>query len=467
MDDICFLSAKSTAELIRRREVSSQEVVEAYFERVDEVNPSLNAIVRTDRDRAIGQALDADNVLRASDTVGPLHGVPFTVKDNIETEGVVCSCGTEGLRNNVPSADAIVVSRIRHAGGILIGKTNVPELGMGYETHNRVYGRTNNPYDLTRTCGGSSGGEASIIASGGSAVGICTDGGGSARWPAHCCGLAGFKPTTGRTPKIGHVPPPGGLLNSLWQISVMARYVEDIPLCLNVICGRDAEDPSTEAMPLELSEIIPVKQLRIAYYMDNGIVSPNTEVSDVVQTCVDQLASSGAKIVKDRPPAIDKSHEIYYRLMSSDGGLGVRDLLKSWGTQEIHQYTQLSLDAQNGRGIDADGMAGLMNEWDLFQRDLNKFSQEYDAIICPVSTSPATMHGDTYTNQKYPGFAEMFSYMMTFNLLGWPCGTVRAGTSQNGLPIGIQIAAAPWQESIVISILKHLESIEGWARPAL
>ena len=122
------------------------------------------------------------------------------------------------------------------------------------------------------------------------------------------------------------------MLNSLWQISVMARYVEDIPLFLNVICGWDAEDSSTKAMPLELSEIIPVKQLRIAYFMDNGIVSPDTEVSDVMQTCVDQLAASGAKIVKNRPPEIDKAHEIYYRLMSSDGGLGVIELLKSWGT---------------------------------------------------------------------------------------------------------------------------------------
>ncbi len=467
MDNICFLSAKSIAELIKNGHVSSQDVVEAYFQRIDEVNPSITAVVQADRDKTIEQAIAADKTLGSGDAIGPLHGVPFTVKDNIGTQGIACACGTEGLRDNIPTEDAIVVSRFKMACGILIGKTNVPELGMGYETDNIVYGRTNNPYDLTRTSGGSSGGEASIVASGGSAIGICTDGGGSARWPAHCCGLAGFKPTTGRTPKIGHVPPPGGMLNSLWQISIVARYVEDIILGLSLICGCDDQDPTTKSMPLDFDQEVPINQMRIAYFMDNGIVSPDNEVVDVVQACVDELAAAGANIVCHRPPAIGRSHEIYYQLMSCDGGLGARDLLDSWGTQNMHHYTALSLEQQSGRRLDAKGVTALVNEWALFRDEMNKFMQDYDAIICPVSTQSAMRHGGSYKEQQYPGFAEMFSYMMTFNLLGWPCGTVRAGSSRYGLPIGVQVAAGPWQESYVISVLKKLELVGGWIKPGL
>jgi amidase len=467
MDNICSRSAKSIAELIKNGQVSSRDVIETHFERIDEVNPSINGIVQTDRDKTLEQANNADKLLGSGGAVGPLHGVPFTVKDNIGTKGIVCACGTDGLRENIPTEDAIVISRLKMAGGILIGKTNVPELGMGYETDNLVYGRTNNPYDLTRTSGGSSGGEAAVVSSGGSAVGICTDGGGSARWPAHCCGLVGFKPTTGRTPKIGHIPPPGGMLNSLWQISLMARHVEDIALCLNLICGPDDRDASTVSMPLDIDQEVPINQLRIAYFVDNGIVSPDNEIADVVQVCVDELASSGASIVEERPAVIARSHEIYYRLMSCDGGVGARDLLDSWGTKKVHHYTSLSLERQAGGMRDAKGVARLVDEWDLFINEMNKFVQDYDAIICPVSTQTAMRHGDSYTGQEYPGFAEMFSYMMTFNLLGWPCGTVRAGTSNDGMPIGVQVAAGPWQEKYAISILRKLEDVGGWTKPGL
>ena len=467
MINICDRSARSIANSIREGAVTSQEVIEAHLERIDKVNPKVNAIVQIDRDRALEDAGFADKTLRAGSPIGDLHGVPFTVKDNIETKDIVCACGTEGLRRNIPSSDATVVSGMRNAGGILIGKTNVPEMGMGYETDNLVYGRTNNPYDLNRTSGGSSGGEASIVASGGSAIGICTDGGGSARWPAHCCGLVGFKPTTGRTPKAGHVPPPGGILDSLWQISLMARYVEDIFLCLPIICGPDRTDNSTVPVRLELEEVVPISEMRIAYYIDNGIVNVDDDNSDVVQRCVDKLAGAGAKVVNDRPPAIGRSHEIYYQLISSDGGSGARDLLNRWGTENMHHYTATSLECQSGKGLDAKKMGDLICKWDVFRDDMSEFIQQYDAIICPVSTHPAMKHGDTYAHQQYPGFAEMFSYLMAFNLLGWPCGTVRAGSSHEGLPVGVQVAGRPWQEGVVLSVLSCIESSAGWEAPKL
>jgi amidase len=467
MDDICELSARSVASFIRKGKTSSQEVVAAYLDRIDKVNPKVNAVVQIDRNRALEQAASADKLMRDGDSIGVLHGVPFTVKDNIETKDIVCACGTEGLRNNVPSSDATVVARMRAAGGILVGKTNIPEMGMGYETDNLVYGRTNNPYDLSRTSGGSSGGEAAILASGGSAIGVCTDGGGSARWPAHCCGLAGFKPTTGRTPKTGHVPPPGGMLNSLWQISLIGRYIEDIRLCLPVICGPDDTDSTTMNVPLELDRTIPISEVRIAYFIDNGSVSPHGDISDVIQKCVDELARSGASVILDKPPTINQSHVIYWQLMSSDGGFGVRNLLKGWGTQRMHDFTSRSLDRQFEHKIDTRDMGELINRWDAYRDDMNKFMQQYDAIVCPISTQPANKHGDTYRHQEYPGFAEMFSYLMAYNLVGWPCGTVRAGSSQEGLPVGVQVVAKPWKEDVVLSVLSHVERNNGWEKPKL
>ena len=153
--------------------------------------------------------------------------------------------------------------------------------------------------------------------------------------------------------------------------------------------------------------------------------------------------------------------------MIADGGLGVRDLLEGWGTQNMHYFTSCSLESQSGRTINTKNMGELINRWDVYKDDMNKFVQQYDEIICPISAQPANIHGDTYTNQEYPGFAEMFSYLMAYNLLGWPCGTVRTSSSQEGLPVGVRVVDKPWQEDVVLSILSHLESSGGWEIPKL
>ena len=261
---------RTLAAAIQNKAVSVKEVVQAHIDQIAAVNPAINAVVQSTASEALAQAEAADAALANGQKVGPLHGVPFTVKDNIETEGVICGCGTTGLAQNLPTEDAIVVSRIRAAGGILLGKTNLPEVGLGYETDNLLYGRTNNPYDLSRTSGGSSGGEAALIAAGGSPLGLATDGGGSARWPAHCCGIAGIKPTTGRTAKIGHVPPPGGVINPFWQMSVMARSASDLSLALPLICGPDPRDPSSVLIPFPQLGKVALKNLRVAVFVDNG-----------------------------------------------------------------------------------------------------------------------------------------------------------------------------------------------------
>ncbi|HKP30284.1 MAG TPA: amidase, partial [Gemmatimonadales bacterium] len=233
---------------IRRREISAVEALDAILARIDAVNPKLNAVVALDRDRARDAAKAADNQRAPADR--PLHGVPITIKDSFDTAGLVSTGGTWGRRGYVPKEDATVVARLRKAGAIILGKTNTPELTAGAETNNKVYGRSNNPYDLTRTPGGSSGGAGAIIAAGGSPFDVGTDTSGSIRLPAHFCGIAGLKPTSGRLSRAGHILGPEGTLQGITQPGPMARRVEDLALGLKVMTGPDPADPFVIPMKL-------------------------------------------------------------------------------------------------------------------------------------------------------------------------------------------------------------------------
>ncbi|MEE8567387.1 MAG: amidase, partial [Anaerolineales bacterium] len=245
-----YASATALAQRIRAKDVSSEEIVNACLQRIEAVNPRLNAVVQLAADTARAEAREADAALAREKIKGPFHGVPFTVKDVFDTAGVISAAGIEERASYVPEQDAVVVARMRAAGAILLGKTNCPPWGAGGESDNPVYGRTNNPYDQTRTPGGSSGGEAAIIAAGGSPLGLGSDSGGSIRVPAHFCGIAGLRPTVGRIPNTGVFNHPGGLSDPRTQIGPMSRFVEDLGLTLSVISGVDWRDSGVIPMPL-------------------------------------------------------------------------------------------------------------------------------------------------------------------------------------------------------------------------
>ena len=248
--DLTTYSASKLAELIRSNVASSEEVVKAHISRIKKVNPRLNAVVVLTEKSALKSAREADSLTQNSKSLPPLHGVPITIKDAFEVAGVVSTGGTLGRKDYVPDTDAIAVKRLKQAGAIILGKTNLPEISMGFESSNLVYGKANNPFDVERTPGGSSGGEASIIAAGGSPFGIGSDAGGSIRWPAHCCGIVGMKPTTGRTARTGHWPAFSGIFSLVTQIGPMARSVEDIALTLPMLSGPDGVDPTVMPIPL-------------------------------------------------------------------------------------------------------------------------------------------------------------------------------------------------------------------------
>ena len=227
------------------------EVVQACLDRIDQVNPQLNAVVQLAATRALEEAREADEALARGESNGPLHGVPMTIKDSLDTAGLISTGGTKGRESFIPQQDATVVRRLREAGAILLGKTNTPEFTLSFETNNLIYGRTNNPYDTSRTPGGSSGGAAAIVAAAGAPFDIGSDFGGSIRLPSHLCGIAGLKPSSGRVPRTGHIYPFGGVQDSFQQIGPLARYVEDLALILPLIAGPDFIDPGVVEMPLE------------------------------------------------------------------------------------------------------------------------------------------------------------------------------------------------------------------------
>lgn len=459
MDKLIYASATELARAIRAKEVSSEEVVDAYLQRIEEVNPKLNAVVQLTADAARAQAREADAALARGHIKGPLHGVPITIKDNMETAGVICTGGTKGRVSFVPTQDATVVARMRAAGAIILGKTNLPELALAYETDNLVYGRTSNPYDLSRTSGGSSGGEAAIIAAGGSPLGLGNDMGGSIRLPAHFCGIAGIKPTTGRVPRTGHFPWPTGGWDVLWQPGPMARFVEDLVLTLPIIAGVDWRDSTVVPMPLGDPKKVDLKSLRVAFHTDNGIMSPTPETVKVVRKTAEVLSNAGMVVEENRPEGIEQSYEIFIGLLSADGGAGVEMLLQMVGTTETHPLLQRLLELARANAMTTPEFDLLMFRWAMFNSSMLSFMEKYDVIICPVCTYPALPHGATFDELR------AFSYTMTYNLTGWPGAVVRGGTSPEGLPIGVQVVARPWREDVALAVAQHIETALGSLQP--
>lgn len=433
LDRWIYASAAALAQAIRAKQVSSEEVIEAHLQRIESVNARLNAVVQLTADAARAEARQADAALARGKICGPLHGVPFTVKDWLETAGVVCAAGFKERADFVPAEDATVVARMRAAGAVMLGKTNVLFMEpTGGATDNPVYGRTNNPYDLSRTPGYSSAGEAAIIAAGGSPLGLGSDSGGSIRVPAHCCGIAGLKPTTGRVPSTGHFPRIGGLSDPRTQIGPMSRFVEDLTLALPVISGVDWRDAGVIPMAIGDPAAVDTRELRVAFYTDDGIASPTPETIEVLRGAAGVLSEAGLAVEEARPRRIEETYDI---------------TLRYWRRAQL-----------TGEEVDRS-----LFEWDRLRRAMLSFMESYDVILCPVCESPAVPQDATGARN-----ARDISYTLTYSLTGWPCVVVRAGASPEGLPIGVQVVARPWREDVALAVAQQIETaLGGWQRPPL
>lgn len=440
MPELRFAPATALARAIREREVSSAAVIEAHLARIAAINPAINAAVQVPAERARAEARAADAALARGEPVGPLHGVPFTVKDTLDVAGVIGAMGVPERAGFVPERDATVVARLRAAGGILLAKTNVPPWGGGIETDNPVYGRTSNPYDLSRTPGGSSGGEAALIAAGGSPLGLGSDSGGSLRLPAHNCGIVTVKPTAGRVPTTtgGQT---GDLHDPRTQIGLLARRVDDLCLALPLICGPDGFDASVAPVPLRDAAELDLAALRVAFFSADGVSEPAVEVAAAVGAAAQALQSRVAALEEERPDGIERAWPItvgYWRSVIE-------------GTMPAAEFY------------------GLLRRWARFRSTLLQFIQRWDAIICPVAASPALPHGAT-AEWAADGFSRtrFISYTVPYSLTGWPCVVVRAGATAGGLPVGVQIVAAPWREDVALALARQVEAVlGGWQPPPL
>jgi amidase len=449
-------SVTELALLIRTREVSSEEIVRAFLDRIDSVNPKINAVVHLRRETALEEACAADNALQSGSSIGPLHGVPFTVKDSFDTAGVVSTAGITGRASYVPERDATAVARLRGAGAILLGKTNTSEITMGFETTNLVFGRTNNPYNLERTSGGSSGGAAAILAAGGAPFEIGTDTGGSIRLPAHFCGIAGLKPTQGRIPRTGHVISFDGPHQFLTHVGPLARFVEDLSLLFSILAGSDGVDPYIVDMKRCDPNEVDLQKLRTAFFLDNGDVPANEDTQKVVLDAVKLLAVTGAPVNEARPEAIEQSYDFYLGLLWADGGAWARRILQKSGTGKTIFEERIT----RFKPLPIGDYTALIERWDLFKSRMLNFWRYYDVLICPVNSHPAIPHGTTYQGRNLAAYG----YTMAFNLSGWPSTVVRCGTSSDGLPIGVQVVAPPWREDVSLAVARHLQELHGWRR---
>ncbi|HEX4487965.1 MAG TPA: amidase [Terriglobales bacterium] len=460
MPALHYLSASAMAELVRSKQISPIELVEAHLARIELLNPALNAFVEVNAEGARRQAQTC--------TQGPLHGVPLTIKSCIDVAGLRCEAGT-GLRANlVAREDAPLVKRLRAAGAIILGTTNCPELLMAWETDNLLYGRTNNPWDLSRTAGGSSGGESAAIASGCSAGGVGSDGGGSIREPAHFTGICGLKPTPGRIPATGHFPGSVGPFALTGVVGPMARTIGDVKLLFAAMQGPDIGDPSAAPVPLRWPAS--VRELRVGYFEDDGRTPVTPETREAVRTAAKALQSAGFTVEPFRPEGLEQARQLWWKYFGIAGGMLLRPLVAGHEAElspVLKEYLGW-VAAEPSHTADT-----LLDAW--IQRDIVRMKifeqmKRYPILLCPVAAIPAFQHGERswQVDAQMVKYLDAWSYTEWFNLLGNPAVTVPAGQSKEGLPIGVQLSARPWEEESLLAVAEALESQLGeWKAPPI
>jgi amidase len=468
VDELTAKSATELAHLIRARAVSPVEVVEACLCRIERDNLALNAIVTLAPD-IVDQARAAEADLSSGKQVGPLHGVPLTIKDTIDTAGLRTTSGSRVRANYVPARDAPAVARLKTAGAIILGKTNTPEMAIPYETDNPVFGRTNNPHAHHRTPGGSSGGEAAAIAAGLSPAGLGSDLSGSIRVPAHFCGIAGLKPTTGRVPMDGHTPSATGLLSLGACIGPMARTIRDLALLFKVIADPPPSGLSDRASSLE-EEMAALPGLRIAWYTDDCVAPITDETRNAVAAAAKVLSDAGLEVSEASPPGISRGSALWIELFSRAATVQLREFYRGREDQAgpgVSPFLRDRDDATNleGKISRAEKVAAAVLERERLRGDLLRWMKTTPLILAPVAATPAFEHGAqrVEVNGRSISVWRAFSYSQTFNVFGLPSVVVPAGRSAEGLPIGVQIVGRPLAEQTVLAAAAVIEeALGGW-----
>jgi len=460
MDDLTFLSAVDMARQIREKKIFPVELAEAHLAKIDRLNPKLNAFIHVDAERVRREARAAEADVTSGKVLGPMHGIPISIKSSLDVAGLKTESGTRLRAGHVTTEDAALVKRLREAGAIVLGVTNTPELLMAWETDNLLYGRTNSPWDLERTPGGSSGGEAAAIASGMSAGGVGSDGGGSIRVPSHFSGICGLKPTPGRIPAYGHFPASGGPFALIGVVGPIARTVADLKLLFEVMQGPEDGDTCAAPVPVRWPGKEDIKQLRIGYFENDGRTPVAAEIRTAVRAAAELLSRAGFPVEPFRPEGLEEARQLWKKFFVKMGGMLIgpmfagrehdqSPILKQfleWSAAEPDLSGRAVLDAWIGR--------------DVLRSNFLRQMQRYPILLCPPAAIPAFRHGerDWTIEGKSVHYLDAWSYTEWFNLLGNPAAVVPVSYSSEGLPIGVQIVGRPWEEEQVLAVAAALEN---------
>ncbi|HEY4879444.1 MAG TPA: amidase [Candidatus Acidoferrales bacterium] len=470
MSDVFYKSLVEMAELVRSRKLSPVELVGAHLSRIEKLNPKLNAFVHVDVPRAMdaARAAEASLVSKARpDSFGPLFGVPVSVKSSMDVAGWRCECGSALRKNYLATEDAPLVARLRAAGAILLGNTNVPEFLMAYETDNSLYGRTNNPWDLTRTPGGSSGGEVAAIAAGCSAGGVGSDGGGSIRIPAHFVGICGLKPTPGRIPSTGHYPASAGPFAQLGVVGPMARMVADVAQLFEVMAGLDLQDPASAPVPLRKWSDDEIRKLRIAYFEDDGVTPVTAETAATVRTAADALRQQGFQVEAWRPQNLERVWQLWWNLFGRAVQTAFEPTVRGKESELSPMHRAWRAHVALQPALDGQEWFNTLIGRDALRGKLLEQMEKFPILLSPVCAIPAFRHGERewQVQGRKVEYLKAMSYSQWFNLLGNPAAVVPVGKSPEGLPIGVQVVGRPWEDEAVLAIAAKIESSTGGFRP--
>lgn len=449
-------SAIGLAKMIRNKVVSSREVIESHIERIETVNPAVNAVTVLLAESALSAADEADK----NEAIGPLHGVPFSIKENIDCLGSATTQGIPAMIDAMPTSDAPVVARMKAAGAIPLARTNLPEFGLRITTDNPLRGRTLNPWDSSRTAGGSSGGEASTLATGMSPIGLGNDIGGSLRNPAYCCGITSLKPTTGRIPQASSIPPLDFYLAAQLMAvqGPMARHVADIQLGYEILSGRDFRDPISVDAPLQGPD---PENKNVALVTKIPGVTLSATAIEAITRAGAQLASQGWNVIEAEPPELERVNELWGHLLSADLVQTLPEISPVMSEAAIKLLEGLVST------FDAATMPSLVlhTERSRLSRIWSEFFQDYPVVIGPTWTDIPFLHdADIDPDTGVSTTLNRIRFITPGNLLGIPAVALPMGVA-DGLPTGVQIYADFWREDLCLQAAAQIEEEVGQICP--
>jgi Asp-tRNA(Asn)/Glu-tRNA(Gln) amidotransferase A subunit family amidase len=459
MDSIYFADIAEIARKIRTKEISPRDVIDAHLERIEKLQPKLNAFVHVDAEGARRQALAAEASVLRGDALGALHGVPISIKSCIDVAGWPCPAGSRLRVDYVASDDAVLVSRLKAAGAILIGNTNVPEFLMAYETDNALSGKTSNPWDLSRSAGGSSGGEAAAIVSGCSMGGVGSDGGGSVRVPAHFCGISGLKPTPGRIPGTGHFPRGAGAFAWLGVVGPMARTVADVRALFDVMKGPDADDALSSPIQALSFGKRELRGMRVGILESNALGNATAEINEAVQRAAALLAEQ-FHVQPFQLKGLDQAIELWWFFFGPMIAHLFEPMVEGREAELSPMFREYMSVASLKIAPTLDEFMAACVKRDILRAKIIKQMRDVPVLLSPVCAAPAFRHGEGHW-QPVSGYCDTMRHAQWLNLAGFPGVSVPMGFSAAGSPIGVQVIGRPNEDELVLAVAEMLETARG------